>query len=64
MKAVETRLKESAVEVSELTVAANAAGAVVISGIAKSPEERLRVTDIVKSVPGVVTLINSLLVIS
>jgi len=63
MKAVDSRLKDAAIEATELTIAAAPNSAVVLAGIVRSPEEKLRATNIAAAVPGVSQLVNSLLVI-
>ena len=63
MKAVEAQLIQAALDARELNIAAHASGEVVVSGIVRSADEKLRTTQIATAVPGVFKLINSLLVI-
>ena len=63
MKAVDAQLIKAAFDAWELSIAANASGEVVVSGIVRSADEKLRATQIATAVPGVTKLVNSLLVI-
>ncbi|HJZ53934.1 MAG TPA: BON domain-containing protein [Gemmataceae bacterium] len=63
MRAVEDALKAAKLPIRELTVAAGAEGGVSIFGVTRSEQAKRRADEIARAVPGIVQVLNSIIVL-
>jgi osmotically-inducible protein OsmY len=62
MHAVEEALKSNHLSIEDLTVAGSAGGTIALSGMAKTENDKLRADKIARGVPGVLEVLNAIMV--